>query len=444
MKKITIYIVLAMLCLNFAVMAQNSKPPTNLKIGDKVPEITISNILNYKDSTGKPSTSAKISEFKGKLLILDFWATWCTPCIKYLPELQRLQKQFDGKFQVLLVTSQKEKLVGEFLKDHGFNLPSVTGDTLLTQIFKHTYIPHEVWIKDNTVIAVTQPWIVTADNIQGVLTSNETHLPVKNDQLTFDGHQPFLINGNGGDGSNLLYHSVLTKYTDGLAPRSISQRNDKGEIIKLCVTNKGIASLFQEAFVDLDPGLEYDNRLIVNVSDSLKHFFFNEKHTQSLLWLAENGFCYEIILGRRNLYKAMRDDLNHYFDATYKLNASLQKKMVKCIILSRLSGKELIKTNGSIPNAKSTGDEYSLTNLPFRLFLYNIRESNKKDSRPIIDETGITVSVDIHLRGQLNDLVALRNGLKKYGLNITEGERAIDMLVITDQSSLKLTNQSNP
>jgi thiol-disulfide isomerase/thioredoxin len=89
MKKITIYIVLAMLCLNFAVMAQNSKPPTNLKIGDKVPEITISNILNYKDSTGKPSTSAKISEFKGKLLILDFWATWCTPCIKYLPELQR-------------------------------------------------------------------------------------------------------------------------------------------------------------------------------------------------------------------------------------------------------------------------------------------------------------------------------------------------------------------
>ena len=40
---------------------------------------------------------AKISDFYGKLTVLDFWATWCIPCIKEFPGLHELEKKFDGK-----------------------------------------------------------------------------------------------------------------------------------------------------------------------------------------------------------------------------------------------------------------------------------------------------------------------------------------------------------
>lgn len=71
-------------------------------IGQLVPDINIGAIRNYEKST------AKISDFKGKLLILDFWNTTCTSCIAAMPEMERLQNKFNDKIQIILVTQSKD------------------------------------------------------------------------------------------------------------------------------------------------------------------------------------------------------------------------------------------------------------------------------------------------------------------------------------------------
>ena len=110
MKKITIVIVMAMLCLNFSAKAQAEDVTTKgLQIGQEVPNVTLTNLYNYKNASGKVATTAKLADFKGKLLILDFWATWCAPCVASIPKLENLQKQFEGKLQILPVTYQKDK-----------------------------------------------------------------------------------------------------------------------------------------------------------------------------------------------------------------------------------------------------------------------------------------------------------------------------------------------
>ena len=41
-----------------------------------------------------------ISKTNGKIILLNFWATWCTPCIKEIPDLQKLKKEFNAKVDV--------------------------------------------------------------------------------------------------------------------------------------------------------------------------------------------------------------------------------------------------------------------------------------------------------------------------------------------------------
>ena len=75
----------------------------SITIGDTVPDITITHVYNYHDST------IKLSGLKGKLVILDFWATWCSGCVQELPKLDSLQKEFANKMQILLINQEGSK-----------------------------------------------------------------------------------------------------------------------------------------------------------------------------------------------------------------------------------------------------------------------------------------------------------------------------------------------
>jgi len=60
----------------------------------------------FADIHGKP---VRISDFKGKPLLVNFWATWCTPCVVELPELKRFAQYYDGKLQVIGVALEPGK-----------------------------------------------------------------------------------------------------------------------------------------------------------------------------------------------------------------------------------------------------------------------------------------------------------------------------------------------
>ncbi len=82
---------------------------TAVTIGDKCPDVVFHSVLNLR------SDKAKISDFYGKPLILDFWATWCAPCISMFPFVDSLQKIFKDDIQILGVTDQPLDEVQRFL-----------------------------------------------------------------------------------------------------------------------------------------------------------------------------------------------------------------------------------------------------------------------------------------------------------------------------------------
>ncbi len=68
-----------------------------------------------------------LSDYKGKVIYLDFWASWCAPCLKAVPAIEELRKEFPAsKFQVLAVNvDKKTKKALKFLARHPVGYPSV-------------------------------------------------------------------------------------------------------------------------------------------------------------------------------------------------------------------------------------------------------------------------------------------------------------------------------
>ena len=69
-----------------------------------------------------------------KVILLNFWATWCPPCIKEIPDLQKLKKEFGSGLEVLFISvdSNFEKVVPKFLKKNKFSKLKVFNDQKLT------------------------------------------------------------------------------------------------------------------------------------------------------------------------------------------------------------------------------------------------------------------------------------------------------------------------
>jgi len=82
--------------------------------------------------------SLRLSSLKGKVVIVDFWATWCGPCRKGIPDLIELKKKYGNKgFEIVGVsvdTDTKDQVI-PFVKDNGMNYPVVYGNQNVVQLY---------------------------------------------------------------------------------------------------------------------------------------------------------------------------------------------------------------------------------------------------------------------------------------------------------------------
>lgn len=75
--------------------------------------------VSFKDTHGE---SIKLKQFKGKLLMVNLWATWCAPCIKEIPQMEHIRRVNADKDLMVLPLSidEESEQVAPFLKRHGF------------------------------------------------------------------------------------------------------------------------------------------------------------------------------------------------------------------------------------------------------------------------------------------------------------------------------------
>ena len=445
MKKTTIYIVMALLCLNFKAQAQfNEAVDVTLKgiqIGQKVPDITITGLHNYRDASGKPSTTAKLSDFKGKQLILDFWATWCSPCVAMIPKMDSLQKVFGDKIQFLSVTYQTEKEVLPFLekfeKQQGnhYDLPVVTSSKQLHQLFPHTTLPHYVWIDaGGVVVAMTGYEEVISANIDKVIDGKSFSNNNKTDVLvSYNSAKPLFINGNGGNGEMLISHSLLAKYVDGLGSGH-TVRSAIKKTRQITATNYPVLNLIQLAYGNGKYNwLNNRTEIAISKPENITSKLTGQKLEE---WLKDkNAFTYELILpasSERDMYQQMKRDLSYLFSP---YDISIENRAKTCLALVEINDKKLFKSDGRAYSYQSSQDHLEIENSFFSVFIYSLETNYLKGMKiPIINDTHFNGKVMLSITGNLQTIDGLNKGLETYGLKLEEKEMSIPVLVIKDRA----------
>ncbi|UZJ63986.1 TlpA family protein disulfide reductase [Sphingobacterium sp. KU25419] len=287
-------------------LAQQIEP---LEKGDTVPDFSFTSLV------GEAKKEMKLSHFKGKLVILDFWATWCASCIATFPKLNALQTQFKDEIQVIGVTYQNYDLIKNFYDQRIIKqnldlvFPTVTEDKTLKTYFPHQSISHVVWISgEGKVIAITGSEEVTVENIQKVLNKENVELLPKLDRnirndVNMD--EPFIIEklgdpiykNEGVTEGGVRYKSIISRNIENI-PSGICF-NYSGRIICQNVT---LESMFMNAYsYDNLPSGEFlfsfpHNKLIWEVSDKdVSNEHLDERESKNPFDNITNSYCYELI-----------------------------------------------------------------------------------------------------------------------------------------------------
>lgn len=151
--RILIFIPIAAIAL-YAFTSLLNKTPSTIDIapsqtsqGPTAPNFTV------RDMDGR---MVSLSDFKGKVILLNIWATWCPPCVAEAPSIDRLHKMFEDEDFALLAVSIDEggkKVVENFMKNKNLSFPVLLDpEGRVARLYRTTGVPESFIIRKDGVI----------------------------------------------------------------------------------------------------------------------------------------------------------------------------------------------------------------------------------------------------------------------------------------------------
>ncbi len=410
----------------FGSYSQSNNP---LRVGDTIPSINLYHVFNQS------GTTISLNDYKGKLIILDFWNRWCTACIQAFPQMEKLQKVFGDKIKILLVTNDKnEELVKLFKKVRLPALPIISDDSILNSLFPHTSVPHHVWINPaGQVQFITEGYNATEKNILKIIDGANLTLHSKKEVANFETDSALWKEGNGRLQKYITSYSFsMTKIDENEATRWSFIKDTINKTASFKFVNIPLLDLYKMAFgySIYKTDYYYDNRIVFDLPEKSKYFKRPLMIDSLEDWEEKNLVCYESkwnLINDSLAYQFLQNDINRFFPYSVKV----EQKEVKCYLLSTDKKFKISKTIGGEKAFDYSDTLFRLKNMPLSVLIESLNGLDLFESIPVVGTTNFSANIDVSLINAFKSLPALKKELLRNGFQLLKGKKKISMLVIS-------------
>lgn len=392
-------------------------------VGKPCPNFVFDSLINY---TGK---KVSIADLKGKHVILDFWGTFCGPCIADIPKLEGLQKKYGDKLVILMVVVDGYEKAFDFYAMRKKNKKAMQLPTTVHQkahdYFNVTTVSTYVWIDANGMVqAVTDDTQMNEQKVDAFM--NNAPVVLRKEQkvsLAPPGARLHSL----ADSFNVLYNSSLTAFVPGLRASYYPSNLASNRIL---VTNMNVRNLYQIAYGAKNTGWVPLSRTIVDVSNP--NLVQMPKDGDWQEWQKTGTYCYELAVPTQrqdSFFSIMQQDLNRYFG----YNAAMEKRVIKCMVLKKLRDVDFSAHKDSAAGARVGASGFTFVKQPFKYVSGAVQ--HYRQNLILVDETGIDEEklITMTIQADMTNIESMNDALKAFGLVVTMEDRPIEFLVIKDK-----------
>lgn len=393
--------------LLFLSMAYTTSPfcqEGSFNVGETFPNYVFRPVLNYSGS------ELDIHKIKEKFIILNFWGTWCSPCIPEMDTLSKFQNQYASKIQVVAISNDDQEQLKKYLARRPTKIP-LASDTPL-HLYRHvgfTSVGQSIILgPDKKIIAMVMTDSINSSFMKRLLAgksivssaeirSNVPVNPMKKD--------PFGVDSTVE--SNMCLRSYMPEQPQVNYSHPGNQIGRRQTYLNTCMT-----VLFKDAF-----DIIAENQVIYEApQDKVCNF----KVKSSLV-------CFDFMVRpeQKDSFKLL---MQKALNSILPYKGRIEYRIIPVVVLKRSDSELVIQRTESPDSSYSfNGKGFTGKGVGMKTFIDYVSNELRM---PVIDETGLAGRYDIKTENVLSTKEEVIKGIGKIGFQMEQAERRMPVLII--------------
>ncbi len=360
--------------------------------------LKIGNVIDISDFDLIDVNHGKIE--KNKLLLIDFWATWCGPCIASFPHLEKLQKYYRDYLQIIAISDENVDVVSNFLAKKNYDLHFLNDvDKQLFTKFNITYRPISCLISKKGEFI----WAGNSKDFEEVLIEYLNSGQISEPNITEFNKAYYNQDSNFEKKSKFDNYEV----SEGIDPKLYFAKNQKSEsdLIDIKYISVPVTEIIMDFF-------DVKNLSIINNRPELDTILVNIEAKSKILTYGQ---------GKNIILKDIQN--------TYNFNIQTKSKSTDVYILKIIDGNLLEK---NVENIEGGGmvERKSSRHIITRLSLDQLASYFQNRLKVYIQFEGDNASKYNFVFDDFENLEALKAQLNKIGISLSKQSKDIEYFEI--------------